>query len=489
MTKPDDQTTASEITASAPQSPEDGAEKPAADTAGKKPAAAPGTLENRDSGPGDGAEAAARPGVVTPVESTLVGKGGGRPAAKAKDAAAGGGKPGADAAPLPLTQPDKPGKTSADAKPADAVPADPGPKGPLKDAPPDAILRETPASGPAPVQKVTVRKTGFWPVVLGGAVAAGLGAAATIWALPHLPAGWLPPAAEAQAPVDAEAIRADAVSAAQDAARAEVEALRSELASAAPGETPAPAVAPAFDSSALDQQIAALQARIDEQATQIADLAARPAIDPAAAQEVRSLADQATALEQQIQSAAESAQSDITAAQAEAQKLQEAAEASTRRAEAVAAIASLQAALDRGVTPDEARAMLEGAGLDAPEALAREVPSLDSLQAGFGEAARAGLRAALREDSAAGGGNLLTNFLRAQTGARSVTPQEGSDPDAILSRAGAEVDAGRIGAALDEIATLSEAARAAPAMAEWIAGASAYRDAQAALSDLSANSN
>lgn len=84
---------------------------------------------------------------------------------------------------------------------------------------------------------------------------------------------------------------------------------------------------------------------------------------------------------------------------------------------------------------------------------------------------------------------MLTNFLRAQTGIRSVAPREGDDPDAVLSRANAEVEAGQIGAALDEIQALPDAAKSAPSMADWIAGATAYRDAQSALSDLSANSN
>ncbi|MFC6461711.1 COG4223 family protein [Paracoccus aerius] len=204
---------------------------------------------------------------------------------------------------------------------------------------------------------------------------------------------------------------------------------------------------------------------------------------------IQTLADQAGALEQQIQTAAQAAQAQINAAQAEAQQLQEAAAESTRRAEAVAAVAALQSALDQGVNPDEARQTLEGAGLQAPEALTREVPSLDSLQADFPEAARAALRTSLRQDSAAGNGNLLTNFLRAQTGARSVEAREGSDPDAILSRADGAVEEGRIADALTEIEALPEEAKAAPAMADWLAGATAYRDAQAALSDLSAPSN
>ncbi|MBU3028598.1 COG4223 family protein [Paracoccus marinaquae] len=445
-------------------------------------------------------------GEIRPVESTLLGEGKqGRPAAAAKPAAttaAADDKPADRKVVEDKVAEDAARKAVPDDRPAGAAPV--------------AVSQGSstvPQVAP-PAQQVTVQKTGFWPVVLGGVVAAGLGAAATIWALPQLPAGWLPaaPGAEVDAGalraeavaaaesaarqqidalrtelplsgVDATAIQADAVSAAETAARQQVEALRSELAEASPQ-----AVAPAGDGGALAQQVAALQALIDQQTARIEELAARPVLDPGAAQKLQTLADQAGALEQQIAATAEQAQSSISAAQAEAQKLQEAAEDSTRRAEAVAAIASLQAALDRGVTPDEARQTLEGAGLETPDALTRDVPSLEALQAGFAEASRAALRVSLSEDSA-GGGNALTNFLKAQTGARSVTPQEGDDTDAILSRANAEIAAGNVGAALDQMTALPETARNAPAMAAWLAGATAYRDAQAALSDLSASSN
>lgn len=512
-----------------------------ADDASKKTPAKPGTVASKDVGSGDGKSAAASGEKIKPAESTVVGSGkGGKPAAEAKAS----GTTSSAAKPAETKQPEtkltqaKPAeaksasagvpvvpkaasgaataseasktsqttaqaKTSAEASATSTPKSDEGSKGSAKDAPGEAVLRDTPASASAPKQNVTVKKTGFWPVALGGVVAAGVGAAATLWALPNLPASWLPevpvqevaPAEE----IDVDAIRADAVSAAEAAAREEVDVLRAEIAAATPVEAPAveaPAAAnepetqaaPAVNAASAEQ-VAALQTRLEEQAAQIEELAARPVLDPEVAQKVQSVADQAGALEQQIQAAAESAQSEISAVQAEAQKLQDAAEESTRRAEAVAAVASLQAALDRGVTPDEARETLEGAGIDTPEPLTREVPSLVSLQEGFGDAARASLRASLREDSSTGGGNPLTNFLRAQTGARSVEVREGDDPDAILSRANAEIEAGRIGAALDEISGLSDAARSVPAMAEWMSGANAYRDAQAALSDLSATSN
>jgi hypothetical protein len=93
------------------------------------------------------------------------------------------------------------------------------------------------------------------------------------------------------------------------------------------------------------------------------------------------------------------------------------------------------------------------------------VATVASLQADFPPAARAALAAALQ---AGEGGNIATraiDFLRAQVGARSITPREGDDADAVLSRAQAAVDAGKIAAAEAQLAALPEAAL--PHMAAW----------------------
>lgn len=503
----------------------------------KKEAAEPGVIGQADIGSGDGTTAAATGGEIKPIDSTLLGDGAGqKPAAERKagpDQPGGSGRVDSSAAVLPKdgsqkdTLPkdtpakDAPWKGSASKDSAskamttkDTAPKDTSPNTAPKDAPKDLAAQAGGSDGAAttptsptsaPAQKAVVKKTGFWPVFMGGVVAAGLGSAATMWALPHLPAGWLPeqPVEQpAEAPqVDVAAIRAEAVSAAQAATAEQIDALRAELAAAQPEPQAEPQPATEGEAAPADQAAAetpagpsaedleALRQQIEQQAARIEELAARPQIDPQVAERVQSLADQASTLEQQIQTSAQAAQEQIDAAQAEAQQLQEAAAEGTRRAEAVAAVAALQTALDRGLTPDEARQTLEGAGLEAPEALRREVPSLDSLQASFPEAARAALRSALRQDSASGDGNLLTNFLRAQTGARSVEARDGADPDAILSRANEAVEEGRIADALTEIEALPEEAKSAPAMAEWLTGATTYRDAQVALSDLSAPSN
>lgn len=446
----------------------------------KKTAAQPGVIATSDVGTGRGDAAMARGGEIRPVDSSLLGQSAeDRPAAAPKGAGDKAGDRAVDVSPSGEAVPLSPSNIPATGRPEKPAAA-------TEPKPAEAAKPDAPA--PAPVQRVTVQKTGFWHVVLGGVVAAGIGSAATIWALPHLPQGWLP-ATEPEPAIDAEAITAEAVAAAQESAQQLVDDFAASLDIPAPAETPAEGAAGTEDIDGLRQELADLRARVDDQSSRLDDLQGAPSVDPEAADRISALARQAEELEQRIAAAAEQASQQIGAAQAEAERLQAAAAESTRRAEAVAAIGALQAALDRGVSGDEARQALEGAGIDAPEALRQDVPSLDSLQAGFGDAARAALRASLREDSASGGGNVLTNFLRAQTGARSVEPREGDDPDAILSRANAAVEAGRIGEALDEIAALPETARAAPAMAEWLAGATAWRDAQAALSDLSATTN
>ena len=93
------------------------------------------------------------------------------------------------------------------------------------------------------------------------------------------------------------------------------------------------------------------------------------------------------------------------------------------------------------------------------------VPSLATLQDSFAEAARAALEAALRADMGDSWTDRAMSFFRTQTGARSLTPREGSDPDAILSRAEAALAKGDLVTTLAELDSLPEVARTA--MADW----------------------
>jgi hypothetical protein len=240
---------------------------------------------------------------------------------------------------------------------------------------------------------------------------------------------------------------------------------------------------------ALDSQIGGLAARIEE-------LALRPApegLDPAAldAELSRFQGELSTAVEEAragivaaqeeaaaiTRRAAEEAAAQEMAAAEEAEATRAAAEAAAAAAAREAAIARIRAALESGEPYAEDLAAL---GEPAPDALAAPaddgVPTLSALAEGFPAVARSALDAAIRTDAGDGAMDRLTAFLRVQTGARSLEPREGSDPDAVLSRAEAAVRSGDLAAALSELSALPEAGQAE--MAGW---AQAARTRLAAL--------
>ncbi|MFD1794622.1 hypothetical protein FQV27_06945 [Paracoccus aurantiacus] len=374
-----------------------------------------------------------------------------------------------------------------------------------------------------------VQRTGFWPVALGGVVAAGLGAAATIYALPHLPESWR---GGQGAGTDVAAVKADAVAAATEAARSEVASLREETlatASKAGGDAaraalaempppddvqikafvdeqiksalaanpapsaPQPAAPPPANDAAgssaaappsdMMSRISALQDALNAQEQRIEELRARPQLDPAALERVQALAQNADQVKADIENAAAQARDTLATVQTEA-------DAASQRAQAVASVAVLGAVLDGGGgSPTEAVQQLERAGVSVPEPLAQgDLPSLDQLQMGFDAPAREALRVSLKAQSKNEGPlGAVSNFLRVQTGARSVEPREGDDPDAVLSRAAALVQQGELQSALDEIAALPEAGQ--QAMSTWTEQAHAYLNAEAALNDVAKSLN
>ena len=440
-------------------------------------------------------------------------------------------------------------QTSPDPVPPVAQPAAVKPAEPAKAEP--AKIVET--------KVVEVRKGGFFPMLLGGVVAAGLGAGGAYYAIPHLPAAWQPVApVDAQAQLDAaraaavEVARAElaqsrpqlvseanaaAVTAAREAAQklldeqpvrpaagvgsddlaatvtemqavlgtqgdrlaalsAALDALRAPspaapadgAASSTAGLPAATGVADAQALQALQSLVAQLRADVDAQGARLTELAARPAGDADSAEQISALTAQAAEMQARIAAAAEEAQSRIAAAQAEAESVRAETADIGRRAQIAAAAAGLQAALESGGNLSGGIADLRAAGIEPPAALDGDLVALTYLQRDFDDAARAGLRASLKAQSQGGGAmGAVANFLRVQTGARSVEPREGDDPDAILSRAGAAVRLGDIAAALTEIAALPPQGQ--EAMATWTTQAKQWSDARAVLADLAATAN
>lgn len=155
------------------------------------------------------------------------------------------------------------------------------------------------------------------------------------------------------------------------------------------------------------------------------------------------------------------------ATEAAARALEQSAASAARHAQNQATVTRLYAALDNGAAYAAILAELEAADIAVPDVLNASandgITTLTALNDAFPISARSALSAARAEDGSGGG---LVGFLQRQTGARSVQPRDGDDPDAILSRAEAAVTDGDLAKALEEIATLPDAARAA--MQDWV---------------------
>lgn len=187
-----------------------------------------------------------------------------------------------------------------------------------------------------------------------------------------------------------------------------------------------------------------------------------------------------------LQDTVETQRSEVEALLEDARNTETSAERNAQVALARAAMTRIIAAVDSGAPFAEAVSDLQGASdTEIPEVLVSSadegVPTLALLQDAFPDAARAALAAARSEDAASGSGG-LGGFLERQLSARSTSPQEGDDADAVLSRAEASVREGRVGDALAEIETLSDVAKAT--LADWTALAGKRRDATAAADEL-----
>lgn len=388
-------------------------------------------------------------------------------------------------------EPTQPGDTAEDSEQRNANEA---PLRPEPEAPTEAAAEEQRPAAPPPPR---ARSGGslFLALVFGGVIAALAGLAVSRFVFPD---GW-------PGQGDIQAVLADLRSEAetQTARIAELESalasLRDEVA-AVPDATGAVAdlesqlggqVAEAAEAaSQASERLGALDGQLEELSARVEELAMRPmpgGLDPA------SLDTELAQFRSELSAAVDAARADIVSAQEEADAIaaraveeaaaQEAAaaaaaEATRQAAEAAASAAAREAARSRilaaiesGEPFAEDLAALEG--VEIPETLAGPaddgVPTLSSLADSFPEAARAALDASIRTNAGEDPVDRLGAFLRVQTGARSLEPREGDDPDAVLSRAEAAVRSGELEAALAELAALPEAGQAE--MAGWIESA------------------
>lgn len=174
----------------------------------------------------------------------------------------------------------------------------------------------------------------------------------------------------------------------------------------------------------------------------------------------------------------------VQATEAKLTAIEQSAQAQAAATLTRASLGQIAAALDSGAPYPSAIAALAGADIAVvlTDNATAGLPSLQALQASFPDSARTALEAALRANMGESWSERVGNFLRTQVGVRSLTPRDGPDPDAILSRAEAALTAGDVALALAEMATLPTPAQ--DALSAWRVRAQLRLDAQAALAAL-----
>ncbi|MGV6810780.1 MAG: COG4223 family protein [Brevirhabdus sp.] len=170
-----------------------------------------------------------------------------------------------------------------------------------------------------------------------------------------------------------------------------------------------------------------------------------------------------------------------------AEALAEEAKRVERAVLAQGALAALGRAIQSGAPyGTELATLVDAADISAPAGLSDAadtgMPTLNALQTEFPAAARAALSASISVDPGAGALDRLGAFLKAQTGARSLSPKEGDDPDAVLSRAEQALREGRVADALNTLSTLPDEGLAA--MADWAERARLHAETMAAYDAL-----
>ncbi|WP_096784324.1 COG4223 family protein [Rhodobacter sp. CZR27] len=275
----------------------------------------------------------------------------------------------------------------------------------------------------------------------------------------------------------------------------ELEDLRAQLA-ALPEPTPAPVVTEGPSAAELaeaQQRAAAAEARIAELEAQLAQAASQPAapVGDAGAlqQEIAALRDQiAQASGSAVTDAQAEAEKRVADAEAQAARLKAEVEAAARAATTAAAVAQVRASIDAGTPYAAPLEALASKGVEIPmkliETAEAGVPTLPALEDSFPPAAREALAVSRRATMGDSWTSRARAFLLTEAGLRSLSPREGSDPDAILSRAEAAVHGADLPKALEEIATLPAEGQAA--MAGWAAEAKKRIEAIDAVAALAA---
>lgn len=356
-----------------------------------------------------------------------------------------------------------------ESQPAKPVLTKPEPDKTAAQTPPEkAAEPQSKPSTPAPQPQ---RSSGFLPMAFGGLVAGGIGFAIAMLTNSEMNTTLNDTVAAQASSINALEAKVDAIPSVDLSG---IEAAQDALAS----------------------DIETLQARLDEQLqdldTRIADIERLPTGEGTVSD--RAIAAYEADLQElrtEIEAMTGAARAQLDAARSEAAAIEENAASAARAAAGRAALARIQTSLDNGAPLGAALGDLEAAiDAPAPDALLAAqdgVPTLASLQESFPDMASAALAAARRAGVSGEETTGFNAFLKNQFEVRSITPRDGTDADAVLSRAEAAIMAGRLSDALAEIAALPEEARVE--MSDWLGQAEMRADAIAAVDILSTSLN
>ena len=328
-------------------------------------------------------------------------------------------------------------------------------------------------STPPPPAAVAASGPGALGLVLGGIVAGAIGFLVATYAVPE---GWPNPVPsgvdELESTLSEQSERLDALATDLAAFRDAPAATQggSEMSDLAPMAEQLAQVETQFAEliASVEGSLADVGSQLESFESRLAELEARP-LAPAGADGSAAMEAQMEAFRQQLDEVTADAEARIAEAQSRASEIEAEAAAAAKTAERAAALTSLKAALESGAAFESTLAVFE----DVPQALssvsADGIPTLSSLQASFPDAARAALAQAQTVPESASAADRFVAFLKRRTNARSLTPRDGDDPDAVLSRAEAALADGELESALSELEALPESAY--QAMSDWISAA------------------
>jgi hypothetical protein len=204
--------------------------------------------------------------------------------------------------------------------------------------------------------------------------------------------------------------------------------------------------------------------------------------------EVGTLQDRVGSLAARIDEVDADADRQIATAQAKVAEIQSEADTALSAAEVEADVALIRAAVASGQPFAEPVRRLAESGLTVPEGLqaaaASGVATMGALRDRFPDAAYAAIEASIL--AGAGDGIVARSraYLEAQVASRSLTPKEGTDPDAVLSRMEDKLRNDDLKGVLAEAESLPS--EAAAAMADWLDAARRRAGAVEALASLDA---